>query len=369
MGNTYTKQDKITELRHIISEQTAQIQLLRSEIGAIKNNPQLIDQNNEKIAKCYSDKDYDYLVLSGGGIKGISFVGAIHKLWEYGMVSDPNGKLKLKGIAGASAGSIVSSLLAIGYSPDELMNIVPSIDFEKIFDDKKGIIRDGLNVLTNWGVCPGNYILELMGILIEQKTGNKDYTISDLYKETGVELVIVVTNDSYKKTIYLHPRNPEEIYANIPIRVAIRMSMSIPFAFEPYQYNNCSFVDGGVLDNYPLHVFDGEFPGDINARLNILEPNPKVLGIKIMTTDEECNYDIVPKEEYTGLVQYAISFINLFLTENERRIMTPSYWLRTINVVVKPIPLTQFDLSDEEKNELVGNGKKFVEIFFNTKDL
>ena len=38
--------------------------------------------------------------------------------------------------------------------------------------------------------------------------------------------------------------------------------MSLPLIFHPVEYNGDLYVDGGILDNFPIHVFDGKFPGD-----------------------------------------------------------------------------------------------------------
>ena len=52
------------------------------------------------------------------------------------------------------------------------------------------------------------------------------------------------------------------------------------------------------------------------------------------------------------------------MTENERRVMTPSFWLRTIIIVTPVYPLSQFTLSDSEKRDLIDIGRKSVRDFF-----
>lgn len=362
---------KIDQLNDIINIQNDKITLLRTELNAIKQLDTyngVGDELLKEINTAFVDRDYDYLVLSGGGIKGLSFVGALEALDGMKVLYDEQKKLKIKGIAATSAGSIVGSLFAIGYKPQELNYIINGIDFNKIMDDKPGFIRDSINFLKDWGVCPGDYIVELLGEFIEQKTGNKDYTFDDLYRDKGTKLVIVATEMCGEKSIYFYPGNTNKKYSNIPIRIAVRMSMGIPFLFEPYEYDDEYFVDGGVLDNYPLHVFDGEYPGDPKARVNECKPNPKVLGINIMTSDEQINYDIVEKQPILSLCDYAYSFINTFLTENERRIMTPSFWLRSIILITPNYPLNKFDLTDDQKVQLIDIGKKGVCNFFIKKN-
>src|SRR5690606_4411768 len=136
--------------------------------------------------------------------------------------------------------------------------IMDEMDFRKLVDDKVGYIRDTINFVEDYGVCPGEYINQFLGDLIERKTGNPDYTIEQLYQDKGIKLVIVTTDIVHYRSVYMNPCNELEHNRCIPIRKAIRMSMSIPFLFEPVKYEGQLCVDGGVLDNYAIHAFDDE---------------------------------------------------------------------------------------------------------------
>ena len=366
-NNENKNNDELKNVQTQLNSQSICMQLLQNEINIFRNihSEKSIDHDIlQEINNSCQNFDYEYLVFSGGGIKGISFAGAIKILHKLCIIYSENKEFKLKGVAGTSAGSIIASLLAIGYEPDELIEIISNLDFGKIADDRLGYIRDSINFVKDWGICPGNYILDFLGELINKKTGNPDYTIQNLYDDKNVKLVIVTTDANYSKSIYLYPNNPIEAYSKIPIRVAVRMSIGIPFVFEPRLYNESYFVDGGVLDNYPIHVFDGEYPGDPKARLNLCQPNPKVLGIKLMTCNTQNDYDMVPKKVFTGLIDYAMSFINTFLIENDRRIMTPSFWIRSIIIITPNFPISKFDINDEEKRQLLSVGEKYTSEFF-----
>lgn len=317
----------------------------------------------EEINKVKNDKSYEYVALSGGGIKGVAYIGAFRALDECNILYDENGKLKLKGIAGTSAGSIMASLVAVGYKPDELIGVLGDIELTKIFDDKWGIIRDAINFIDDYGVAPGTYIYETMGRLIEKKTGNKDYTIQQLYDNDNIKLVLVGTDMNNLKSVYFYPNSIGE-NKNISIRNAVRISMSIPFMFEPVMHGGNYCVDGGVLDNFPLHVFDGEYPGEMKARLNLLPPNPKVLGLHIMEDNQLESYALNKRQDIPNLLKYSASFINIFLTENERRIMTPSYWYRTISIITPNYPLTDFTLTDNQIKKLMDAGHDYTNGFF-----
>jgi len=371
MGNSFysinTEETEDNILLKKVRDQEDMIKTLQNEICILKKKG-LVNSLDDDILKCIEqskhDHNYEYLVLSGGSIKGICFTGALETLDELNILYSDTTELKLKGIAGTSAGSIIASLLAVGYTPKELKEIMSNIDFEEIVDDKLGYIRDTINFVEDWGACPGNYIMELLGDLIKQKTGNADYTLEDLMNDKKIQLVIVTTDMNYEKSIYLYGGNPIKSYSDIPIRVAVRMSIGIPGLFEPYEYNNSYFVDGGLLDNYPLHVFDSEYPGDPKSRLNLCSPNPKVLGLKIMPSDENKNYDVVDKNEIDSLFSYFTTFVNMFLVENDRRIMTPSFWMRTVFIDTPNYPLTKFSITDDEMTQLIESGKQCTNKFF-----
>lgn len=370
MGSYFSTSSNNKKLQITISEKNQHIRHLKNKIRLLRDGENsthymkngvvcaLDEDITETITEIKIAKKYEYLVFSGGGIKGLAYGGALDILQSYGILKN------IKGYAGASAGAILAAMLAIGYSVEELNEIIFTIDFSKFVDDKWGYIRDFINVIKDFGVAPGDYFMKKMGELIEKKTGNKDYTIDDLYNDKKITLVINGTDMNHKKTIYFYPNNRDKHLRNMPIRKALRISMSIPILFEPVHLNGCLCSDGGVLDNFPLHVFDGEYPGDSDARLNLCIPNASVLGLNVMSENDadEILYD--KKDDINNVLTYFLAYISLFSNENERKILTPSYWKRTINIITANIPLTKFKLTKTEKENLIKNGKDYTAKFF-----
>ena len=314
-----------------------------------KHKPLVIPTIDSKIAL---GQNYKYLVFSGGGIKGVSYCGALDILNKLHILG-PN----IKGYAGTSAGSIIAGLLAVGYSSEELNKIMIDMDMDKIFDDKIGVIRDTINLVKTYGVAPGNYIYDLLGELIKAKTGSADYTISQLYLDHKIKLVVVGTDMNISRARYFSPDALYEADQTIPIRKAIRISMSIPFMFEPVLHQGHLHVDGGVLDNFPLSVFDQN------------EPNPKVLGLRILTEFHEnklTNPDTCP-EKLDSILDYSLSFIKTFMIENDRKTITDAYNSRTIAIITPDYSITQFSISTEDKNILIEAGVKYAVEFFDKK--
>lgn len=294
---------------------------------------------------------YKYLVFSGGGIKGLSFCGAVDELEKKGILKN------ITHFAGTSVGSIIASLLAVGFTSQELIDTLTELDFSDIASKSYDVLKDVYEIIENYGLSDGIYMHEFMGKLIEQKTGNKDYTLKQLYDDKQIVLVINSTSLTRGRSVYFYAQNPIKEYSDIPIRLAVRMSMNIPFLIQPYLYNNELFVDGGVLNNYMITIFDGEFPGDIEANMNLDKPNEQVLGLKIMTNDQDINYQIMKKQDIKNIVDYSTLFITVLCLTNERRNMTKAYWKRTVNIITPDYPLSKFDLTVKEKQDLINNGR------------
>jgi NTE family protein len=303
--------------------------------------------------------EYKYLVFSGGGTKGISYCGALEVL-EQNKILGPN----IIGYAGTSAGSIIASMLAIGYTPTEIKKIMNKMNMRDLIDDKIGFIRDGYNLIEKYGAAPGNYIYNFLGDVIKEKTGNSDYTIKQLWIDKKIKLVIVGTNMNTSSSRYFYPDSKNNMDFDIPIRKAIRISMSIPFLFEPVIYDGDYYVDGGVLDNYPLHVFDGDYPGDSSARLGLCEPNKSVLGLQIVTNNITNDNNLVNRESLSNLMQYGYSFIKTFMIENDRRMLSPAYQKRTIKIITPYYSSTNFNITDNDKKILIEAGKNCCTTFF-----
>jgi NTE family protein len=293
---------------------------------------------------------YTNLVFSGGGVKGICFIGALLELEKLGFLKD------IKNLAGTSVGSIIATLVALGFTPKEIKNMMLSkedskIDFNKIVDSSN-IVLDIYHFINHYGVAYGDYIYQALGEVIKIKSNNPDYTFGELYRDRGIELIITATNLNKKNLVYFY----HITYPDLPIRKAIRMSTSVPILYMPYIFNNEYYVDGGTLDNYILEVFDGEKPDDIKTRYEGVT-NIKTLGFKIISAELNAN-------EINHLYDYAYSFVETFLAENARKDLLKNNLDRTVRIDTPAYPLKKFDLTLEEKKHLIKQGKKGVRAFF-----
>lgn len=194
------------------------------------------------------------LVLSGGGVKGIAMLGKLKKLFE----TDPKLYDSLDTIAGSSVGSLIGSLLLIGYTPKELFEFILTLDFKNLTQTELG------NFLNKYGFNDGSAVMMVIKKLFLQKEIKENITFKELYEKTKKKLIITVTCINSKTTEYLSV----DTACDMEVIMAIRMSISIPGYFTPIKYNGCHYIDGSASDNYPMQPFSSNLDEVIGIYLS-----------------------------------------------------------------------------------------------------
>lgn len=179
---------------------------------------------------------YDTLVLSGGGIKGYLLLGAIQSGLDMEIFSH------IKTYIGTSIGSIIGYLLAIGYTPEELIKI---IHLNKWMEKQ---IQPNLVAMIQ-----GNGAVTFLGFqdILEKLTLNKIgqfMTLKGLQDKFDKTLICTTYNATTCQGEYLSP----ESHPDMPCLVALRMSCNIPLVFDRYKYLDNFYIDGGIFDNFPI---------------------------------------------------------------------------------------------------------------------
>lgn len=181
--------------------------------------------------------DYNTMVLSGGGVKGLGLLGALQFL------ADQNKLLKVVKYIGTSVGAIIGYLIAIGYSPIEVMvNIYQKQVIEKVMN--------AVNVmdLMNHGGALNFFVLQdILEDMTISKIGHL-LTMEQLYNEFGKHLICCTYNQSKGVCEYLDYRN----HPKLPCMIALKMSSNFPFLFHPFFYEDSTYIDGALLENFPI---------------------------------------------------------------------------------------------------------------------
>lgn len=180
---------------------------------------------------------YTTLVMSGGGIKGIGGLGALQFL------ADNHKLINITKFIGTSVGAIISYLICIGYTPIEILVMITQ---KKIFE--KMATAFSIVDLMNTGGAMNFYIIQnLLEDMTTSKIGHF-LTLQQLYEEFNKELVCCTYN--YDKAVceYINRHN----HPHIPCITALRMSSNLPFLFQPFRYEHANYLDGAILDNFPV---------------------------------------------------------------------------------------------------------------------
>ncbi|RDD41320.1 Uncharacterized protein TrispH2_006474 [Trichoplax sp. H2] len=221
------------------------------------------------LAKYDLSQCFENLVFEGGGTKGTAHVGALMVLEDLGILDN------MTRFGGSSAGAMLAALLAIGYSADEILTFLYSDTKKIIMDSKCGYLSLLPSLFRHYGWIPGRRLEIWFKMVLASgprntlcpKTKDKGaITFMELYKATGIELCITATNVNYLTVDYFHPKTTPDT----PIYKAVRMSMALPGFYRSVKVErsiylgpdhiekaNDLFVDGGLICNYPIYVFDG----------------------------------------------------------------------------------------------------------------
>jgi len=179
------------------------------------------------------------ICLAGACNRGISYIGCFKRLEELNL-------LKLKKIVGVSIGSFIGACYMVGYSSDELLEYVIN---KNMNDFKDFTISEPSSILK--GEQYKNWVFEMLA-----RKENPNITLKQLFEKTGVEYIITTTcihsgsPEFPEGAVYLSYKNTPDM----PLFTAVNCSMAVPFVFPPMIYKDCQFIDGGVLENFPINL-------------------------------------------------------------------------------------------------------------------
>ena len=230
--------------------------------------------------------------LAGGGIRGIAHVGGLKALEEK--------NIKVAAIAGTSAGSIIATLYAMGYSPYYIYLLFKRYARDIINIRSKPIINGITNFIRNnkigiAGLSDGNEF-EKMYDELARKKGFR--LIGDIKMPLLVSAVDIGESKEYIFTNCASRKNIKDNYiTEIGIGRAVRASSSFPAIFCPCEYKNHIFMDGGVLNNESDPVYNDY---DI---MNIIMKTLDIMGNKLSINSlKKSDFVLTVPTDGTGLI-------------------------------------------------------------------
>ena len=197
------------------------------------------------------------LVLSGGGAKGAAHIGVLKYIEQEGIPIDY--------IAGTSMGAVVGGMYALGYSADEILDVISSVDWERLISnnvDRKKISfrnkqekgshiisvpfsmksrqedirsRSFRNSLPD-GIISGDNLINLFNSL------SVGYSDSMSFNKLQTPFICIATNMMNGKA---------DVLDRGVLTKAMRASMAIPILFDPIKIGDTLYADGGLVSNFP----------------------------------------------------------------------------------------------------------------------
>ena len=188
------------------------------------------------------------LCLSGGGMKASAHIGALKALEEEG--------IRFECVSGASSGSIIATMYALGYNSDEMWEMfqiyckkIKYVDWINVFKIIVGLVFER-RIIVN-GLNSGKIVEKIMKEICMEKG---IYKINEIRMPLAIPMV-----DLQNGTVYIASSKENrgllldntEFITEIPIETAIRASCSFPGVFSPCEYNGLQLIDGGTRENLP----------------------------------------------------------------------------------------------------------------------
>jgi len=286
-------------------------------------------------------------VFEGGGARGIAFIGAIQAMEEE--------KVEWERLAGTSAGALIASLLASGYKSYEIRDRLSELDFSKLpgktYLNRIPVFGIFLELMIHLGIYKNDYLESWVDSLLQEKgiktfadlpEGKLKIIASDI--SNGQMLILPDDLDRYRMTP-----------ADLKVSTAVMMSASLPFFYRPVIWKTKDrkksyILDGGLLSNFPIWLFDTE--------------NPRFPTFGFRFVKDEVNIDpVIPTPIHL--------FKNIFKTmlqAHDLRHLNEETIERTVQIPTRDINTTDFELNEDEINFLYESGYTSTKEFLSKWD-
>ena len=315
-------------------------------------------------------QQYKYLVLKGGGIRGIAYAGALQVLEDKGVAQG------IEKVAGTSVGAITGVLFSMGYTAKEIAGIMYDQDIAAFNDGEGYFIGGEKRLRKRYGWYKGNELEAWVGDMIKEKTGNENTTFGQLHllaqKDKRYKDLYVTATNLTKQTLEIFSW---QTHPDMPVKIAVRASAAIPLYFaavcidstgtivekpkEGGHYN--IYVDGGLLANYPITLFNN---AQDNASNTI---NEHTLGLKLDRPEQ-----IAYAKDHTGIAPYDIhsfgsylgALYNMTIEQLNKNVPYTEEQKHTIYISTSNMSPRVRHISREQKKVLFDNGADAARHFF-----
>lgn len=289
------------------------------------------------------------LVLSGGGMLGLGYIGLFRYLEEKGVIASN----QLKTITGCSAGAAFGTFLSLGYTSSELEIIFKTFNFK----DYIKISADALiRFLCVKGIENGNNLRDFIKNCIKNKTNDENITFLQAFKKYNITLQIGITNLTKSQFELLNYKT----HPDVPIYNAIIASMSIPFVFEPVNINGDLCCDGGIIDNLPVDYIDNSIIPSLTDNDNITINTLGIYLHNIHKIIDANNYKTVSLLDYFNSVLSSTSFV----CRERANKKNEKYKVIVIEIPSNIMTFLKLDITNTDFEIVINLGYNTVKTYF-----
>ena len=196
-----------------------------------------------------------------------------------------------------------------------------------------------MNAINIYGLDDGQKIDLLIKQFIINKNYNENITLAELYNLTKIKIIMTTVCVNNKKIEYLS----YDTFPTLQLWKAIRMSVSIPWIYSPVVHEGKYYIDGGVMDNYPIKLFK-------NNKEN-------VIGVFLENTNDDISINNV--ETYT------LRILQCFI-EGNNDALKHNYETNTISVFFDNVSVLQYDISLETKIDVYNKGYNAAKTYISS---
>ncbi len=307
-------------------------------------------------------------MFRGGGVKGIALAGALEGFAQH----DRWPVKRWVNVAGASAGAIIASYLALDHDAGDMVKLLDETDFGQFADFPGGRAALGLaNLFRRHGMAHGRRFEEWFDEVLEGATfervraseevgGKPDWRLKMVAVDVTNRRLLVLPNDLAE---YSNPKTGARIDPDrFPIARAARMSMSIPYFFEPIELADANrriatIVDGGTLSNFPVWIFD------VDPEQAGRPPSRPTFGFTLRGGRGLGGGLRFASKLAPWPVRFGIDIFHTAQDAWDERFVSHSTRVRTLAVDADDVATTEFDLPEAKKQELLENGRREAKAF------
>jgi NTE family protein len=302
-------------------------------------------------------KQWCDVVLEGGGVKGIGLVGALEEL---GIA-----QYQISRVAGTSAGAIVGALLAAGMTTEAMVKTMRQLNYKQFRDesfvDKLGPAGKTISLVFEQGVYEGKVLHNWLATQLDSLGVHTfaDLKITEPWAEAlppqhRYKLVVVASDINGGRLVRLpwdyqrYGLDPDKQL----VADAVRASMSIPFFYEPVKLGGRILVDGGILSNFPIGLFDAT-------------PQWPTFGIKL-SAKPDANLIANPVHNTYDFARALLA--TMVNAHDQIHIDDPATAARTIFIDTLKIKSTDFDITIADQELLYQSGRQSTRTFLHGWD-